>query len=82
MSPLWIGGIAAVVVLGLLSRLGEKTGSSGRQDELSPPSPEQIDTLLQAGRKIDAIKAYRRLHGVDLKTAKDAIDARARQLGR
>jgi hypothetical protein len=81
-SPLWIGGIAAVVLLGLLSRLGEKSGTRAPRRDFGPPSPEQIDRLLLAGRKIDAIKTYRSLHGVDLKAAKDAIDARARQLGR
>jgi ribosomal protein L7/L12 len=34
------------------------------------------------GRKIEAIKEYRALHRVDLKSAKDAIEARARELGR
>jgi ribosomal protein L7/L12 len=38
--------------------------------------------LLRAGRKIEAIKMYRALHGVDLKAAKDAVEARARDLGR
>jgi ribosomal protein L7/L12 len=38
--------------------------------------------LLRAGQKIEAIKMYRALHGVDLKAAKDAVDARARALGR
>jgi ribosomal protein L7/L12 len=38
--------------------------------------------LLRAGQKIEAIKHYRAMHGVDLKTAKDAVDARARELGR
>jgi ribosomal protein L7/L12 len=37
--------------------------------------------LLRGGQKIEAIKQYRTMHGVDLKTAKDAIDARARELG-
>jgi ribosomal protein L7/L12 len=80
MSPLWIGGIAAVVLLGLLSRLGERSNPGGHRSDETPPSPQRIDELLRAGRKIDAIKAYRTLHGVDLKAAKDAIDARARQL--
>jgi ribosomal protein L7/L12 len=48
----------------------------------APPTPEEIDGLLQAGQKIAAIKAYRQLHGVGLKTAKDAVDARARELGK
>ncbi|NNL65916.1 MAG: hypothetical protein HKP30_06725, partial [Myxococcales bacterium] len=38
--------------------------------------------LLQAGRKIDAIKAYRAEHGVGLREAKDAVDALDRGLPR
>jgi ribosomal protein L7/L12 len=80
MSWYWIAG-GAVVVLALLSRRGEAPGTPGRAG-VAPPSPAQIDDLLRTGRKIEAIKVYRRLHGVDLKTAKDAVDARARELGR
>jgi ribosomal protein L7/L12 len=41
-----------------------------------------IAELVKAGRTIEAIKLYRRLHGTDLKTAKDAIDKiRAQQAG-
>jgi hypothetical protein len=80
-TALWAAGIGVVVLLGVLSRIGERSNAprSGVSD--APPSPERIDELLRAGRKIDAIKAYRLLHRVDLKTAKDAIDARARELG-
>jgi ribosomal protein L7/L12 len=78
MTGLWAAGIGAAVLLGVLSRMGERSGSG--QAEESPPSPERVDELLRAGRKIDAIKVYRRLHGVDLKSAKDAVDARAGQL--
>jgi hypothetical protein len=80
MTALWAAGIGAVVLLGLLSRIGERS-TTPRSGGDAPPSPERIDELLRAGRKIDAIKAYRVLHRVDLKTAKDAIDARARELG-
>jgi hypothetical protein len=80
MTALWAAGIGAVVLLGLLSRIGERS-TTPRNGGDTPPSPERIDELLRAGRKIDAIKAYRVLHRVDLKTAKDAIDARARELG-
>ncbi|HEX2610708.1 MAG TPA: hypothetical protein VHK68_06830 [Gemmatimonadales bacterium] len=80
MSALWAAGIGAVVLLGLLSRIGERS-TTPRSGGDAPPSPERIDELLRAGRKIDAIKAYRVLHRVDLKTAKDAIDARATELG-
>jgi ribosomal protein L7/L12 len=80
MTGLWAAGIAAAVLLGVLSRMGERSGSNGAEIGESSPSPERVDELLRAGRKIDAIKVYRRLHGVDLKSAKDAIDARAGQL--
>ena len=38
--------------------------------------PPRSMTCCALGKRIDAIKRYRALHGVDLKTAKDAIDAR------
>ncbi|HEY7636219.1 MAG TPA: hypothetical protein VH763_11770 [Gemmatimonadales bacterium] len=73
----WVAGVAVVVLLGLLSRRGEwREGSSTQK------LPADIDGLLKAGRKIEAIKLYRAQHGVDLKTAKDAIDIRSRELGR
>jgi ribosomal protein L7/L12 len=72
----WVVGGAVVVVLGLLSRRGERgpVRSGGRV-------PVDIDGLLRAGRKIEAIKLYQTQHRVDLKTAKDAIDARESELG-
>jgi ribosomal protein L7/L12 len=72
----WVAGGALVLVLGLLSRRGERGPVSGGTNR-----PIDIDGLLRAGRKIEAIKVYRKQHGVDLKTAKDAIDARSRELG-
>ena len=83
MTWYWVAGAAAVVLLGLLSRRGERPGGS-RELRLgdTPPSPAEIDALLRRGRKIEAIKMYRTLHGVDLKAAKDAVEARARELGR
>ena len=45
-----------------------------------PPTDAEIQALLIAGRKDDAIRAYRLLYSVDLKTARDAIDARQRFL--
>ena len=41
----------------------------------------EIVTLIEAGRTIDAIKRYRAAHGVDLKAAKDAVDALAARHG-
>ena len=81
MSWYWFAAIALVLVLGTVSRRGEGAGTAGRPKlGAAPPTPAEIDSLLQAGQKIAAIKAYRQLHGVDLKTAKDAVDARAREL--
>jgi ribosomal protein L7/L12 len=82
MSWYWLAAVAAVVALGFLSRRGERTGSKEVRLGGTPPSPGTIDELLRGGQKIEAIKQYRTMHGVDLKTAKDAVDARARELGR
>jgi ribosomal protein L7/L12 len=78
----WLGAIALVLWLGMVSRRGERPVSGPARRATPPPTATDIDGLLQAGQKIAAIKAYRELHGVDLKTAKDAVDARARQLGK
>lgn len=41
----------------------------------SDPSMAEIDALVRAGHKIDAIRVYRQRYSVGLKEAKDAIDA-------
>lgn len=82
MSWYWMAAIAAVVLLGVMSRVGERAGSRRPRAGDGPASPERIDELVRAGQKIEAIKEYRALHGVDLKAAKDAVEARARELGR
>jgi ribosomal protein L7/L12 len=75
-----IAAVIVVVLLVLVGRRGE--GPASARGLAVPPTPERIDEYLRAGRKVDAIKAYRALHHVDLKTAKDAVDARADELGR
>jgi ribosomal protein L7/L12 len=84
MNWYWAAGLVAVLLLGLASRRGERASGTPRRTPRGRTSVAagDIDALLQAGQKIEAIKAYRALHGVDLKTAKDAMDARARELGR
>jgi ribosomal protein L7/L12 len=78
----WIAAGAAVVLLAIASRRGERADSSRTRLGTASPSAERIDEFLRAGRKIEAIKEYRAMHGGDLKSAKDAVDVRARELGR
>jgi ribosomal protein L7/L12 len=39
-----------------------------------------VDELVRRGDKVQAIRRYRQLHGVDLKDAKAAVEAIERQL--
>jgi ribosomal protein L7/L12 len=82
MSIYWVAAVAAVVVLAVVSRRGERAGTPRPRSGDAPPSAERIDLFIRSGQKIEAIKEYRTLHRVDLKTAKDAIEARERELGR
>lgn len=42
------------------------------------PVPDTVARHLEAGRKIQAIKAYRQATGVSLREAKDAVEALSR----
>ena len=79
----WALGIVVILLAVALSHR-RRERADGFVESLGqgsqPPTDADIDVLLAAGRKIDAIKAYRAIHVVDLKTAKDAVEARARQL--
>jgi ribosomal protein L7/L12 len=63
----------------LLTRLGIDA------NELTPANSANIEPVRQAvlmGNKIQAIKIYRGMYGVDLKQAKDAVDAIERDMRR
>jgi hypothetical protein len=45
-----------------------------------PPTEGSIRDFLLRGRKIQAIKAYRELHRVDLETAKAAVERLAEEI--
>ena len=69
----------SLAISALLFVLVVRSGSPG--PEPAPVNPrEQADLevdlarCLDEGRKIDAIKLYRRIHGVGLREAKDAIE--------
>jgi hypothetical protein len=47
------------------------------------PTPEQlhaIDSALEKGNKIEAVKLYRMASGLDLKNSKDAVESRLEEL--
>lgn len=54
-----------------------------RQSGVYPPpgrgTEGDVRRLLSLGRKIDAIKLYREIRGVDLKSAKKAVDKLAQE---
>ena len=73
---IWIAGGALFV--------GYLLGRAARPGAAKPPAAphvprNQVDPiireLLENGRKIEAIKQYRALYGVDLKQAKEAIES-------
>lgn len=69
--------VAAAVIL--LFIVLSRTGRTHNID-LDTATEEDIPRLLMGGHKIDAIKVYRRLHDVDLKTAKEAVERLAARL--
>jgi len=52
-----------------------KPPPSGAAATPSTDAMQQVSALVAAGKKIEAIKVYRAAAGVDLKGAKDAVDA-------
>ena len=77
--------VPIIVAIGILLlifvlRSSSEIKSTSDFDIDGPATHADIQRLLQTGRKIDAIKVYRRLHRVDLKTAKDAIDRLAAEM--
>jgi len=57
----------------LLDHLGIEHGVEG-QNPLNPDAIAQIRDLIARGRKIEAIKAYRKATGASLVEARNAID--------
>ncbi len=56
-------------------RVGRQLGVPfGGSSSTSGGVPEDVVALARAGNKIEAIKRYRELTGVDLRQAKDVVD--------
>ncbi len=70
------GEIGAVVLVVLIVAAARRYSVSDPPRGQPPGGATDADVarLVSLGRKIDAIKLYRNLHGTDLKTAKDTID--------
>ena len=66
-----IGFILATVFYLIKSMAGKKTKDYISHD---PHDDEDVEVLAQSGRKLAAVKAYRKLHGVGLKEAKEAVE--------
>ena len=72
----WIvlGALVGVALIAILLARGSAPGparvSPGERADLD----EELARYLDEGRKIEAIKLYRRLHGVGLKEAKEAVE--------
>lgn len=77
MSGVSIAIVAAAVVL-LVLLLRSRPGSASPRMDWSNATEADLHRLLDAGRKIEAIKLYRQLHGVGLKEAKEAVERIAR----
>ena len=78
--------VGLVAILSFADRLQQRKIEGLRRRGLYPLEGQEteahVDSLIQMGRKIEAIKVYRKLHGVGLKEAKEAVEERARQLPR
>lgn len=79
MSTVAVIVAAAALVLFLMARRGR---SVAHGIDVDTATEEDIPRLLMSGHKIDAIKVYRRLHGVGLKEAKEAVEHLAATLPR
>lgn len=76
-TTILVGVIAALVLVVLFAGRSWSPGL-----DLDHATEEDIPRLLMSGHKIDAIKVYRRLHAVDLKTAREAVERMADGLPR
>jgi ribosomal protein L7/L12 len=72
--------VAAAVLLLIVVLIRSRSTPSNLDVDLNRATEADFRALLAAGRKIDAIKVYRRLHGVDLKTAKETVDQMVAEL--
>jgi ribosomal protein L7/L12 len=71
---MWWIALVVVAVVALVVFLFSR-GDSRAPFPAQPPSDAAVRALVQAGRKIEAIKMVRELHGLGLKEAKDWVES-------
>lgn len=62
------------VILGSRTSVASPPGNSPPLPPMTPEQLGEVERLARAGDKISAIKLYRKLTGVGLKEAKDAVE--------
>ncbi len=77
-----VGALVVVLVLRafIMSRESAVRSTTWADSGAVPLTEDSIREFLLRGRKIDAIKAYRELHRVDLRAAKRAVERLAEQM--
>ncbi|MDP3937756.1 MAG: ribosomal protein L7/L12 [Deltaproteobacteria bacterium] len=72
---------AGFVLVTLGRRKDEQLRNSGVYPREGQETGADVDRLILLGHKIEAIKVYRKLHGVGLKEAKEAVEKRQSEIG-
>jgi ribosomal protein L7/L12 len=73
--------IAAVLVVNASRRWQRRHEEFSRRPARGEATDADVERFVALGRKMTAIKLYREIHGVDLKTAKEAVEALAKKRG-
>ncbi|MDH3214844.1 MAG: hypothetical protein OEN01_00970 [Candidatus Krumholzibacteria bacterium] len=71
--------IGALVILAVSNRWKKRHVLSARYPARGEGTDADIERFIVMGRKLTAIKLYREVHGVDLKTAKEAVEELSRK---
>jgi len=81
MQFLWVIGVvvALMAILEAWNRtIFRRLQASGQYPPAGQGTDAEVLRLMQARQKIAAIKLYRDIHGVDLKSAKESVENMAR----
>ena len=72
--------VAALFVLSWSRRLKERASTNHYYPRPGEGTDADVERFVRNGRKLTAIKLYREIHDVGLKTAKEAVDRMAAEL--